>query len=82
MFSFSSASRNRVRVRVVLLIFAMEQTAYSRDRGQGVQRVLHCEIEDEEWATPPLLLAMELASPSSSSSISQVGCILHREDEE
>eukprot|EP00957_Ditylum_brightwellii_P203822 15336386-Ditylum_brightwellii.AAC.1 len=43
-------------VHSVLLIFAMDKVAYLQDRGQGVQHVLHCDIEDKEWATPPLLL--------------------------
>ena len=68
-------------VRSVLLIFTMEEAPYLQDRRQGVQCILHRKIEDEEWVTPPLLLAMEHASYSSSSSILRVGCILHHKSQ-
>ena len=76
-----SSSPPRDGVRIVLIILAMEEVAYLHDRRQGVQRVLHREIEDKEWDTPSLLVAMEHTSHSSLSSILQVGCILHHKSQ-
>ena len=74
-------------IHMVLLIFAVEEAAYSQNRRQGVRRVLHHEIEEKNGllllsSFPANPLAMEHMSHSSSSSISQVGCILHRKDDE
>ena len=73
----------------------MEKAAYSQDRWQGVHHVLHCKIEDKEWATTPLLLFS--SSPRDGACIALllflylasrlhsplwrwgVHCILHRE---
>ena len=79
---FSSSPCDRYSVCRILLIFVMEQAAYSQRRS-----MIHTPSQDigrrvDSSSSSPLLLAMEHVSHSSSSSISQVGCILYQEDGE